>query len=244
MTPEQALEIEKKTRLQSEEMMWYQQRRLRLTASNFGTVAKRRSTTPVANLVKSLLYSKPVNSKPIRWGKNHEVDAEMSYIAYLKQVYTDVSIQHSGLVINCNNPCLACSPDGIVHYVDMNNVVQTGLVEYKCPYSLAEEKKTPTQGCLNKTFFCSLNNDKVEIKKNHSYFYQVQGCLAVTGYKWCDFVVWTPEGISVERISFDFHFWKEVQPKLILFYNKAILPELAVPRHITKQPIREPFLSL
>ena len=50
--------IEQHTQRQSEDSLWHHQRRLRHTASNFGRVAKRRPTTPVGNLVKSLLYSK------------------------------------------------------------------------------------------------------------------------------------------------------------------------------------------
>ena len=46
---EDAAYVEAHTRQQSEESLWFQQRRLRLTASNFGKVAKRRDTTLVAN---------------------------------------------------------------------------------------------------------------------------------------------------------------------------------------------------
>ena len=31
----------------------------------------------------------------------------------------------------------------------------------------------------------------------------MQGQLALTGLEWCDFVIWTLGGISVERIYFD-----------------------------------------
>ena len=55
---EDAAYVEAYTRQQSEDSLWFQQRRLRLTASNFGKVAKRRDTTLVANLVKTLLYGK------------------------------------------------------------------------------------------------------------------------------------------------------------------------------------------
>ena len=82
--------------------------------------------------------------------------------------------------------------------------------------------------------------DLLRLKRKHNYFYQVQGLMAITGRPWCDFVVWTPKGLSVERISFDVEFWSTVKPKLVDFHRSAILPELALPRHPSGQPIREP----
>ena len=64
--------------------------------------------------------------------------------------------------------------------------------------------------------------------------------MAITNRSWCDFVVWTPHGFSVERIAFDNNFWEEVEAKLLKFYNTAVLPELAVPLHTRGQAIREP----
>ena len=57
---------------------------------------------------------------------------------------------------------------------------------------------------------------------------------------WCDFVAWSPKGISVERITFDNELWAETKPKLLNFYHRAVLPELALPRLTRGQPIREP----
>ena len=63
--------------------------------------------------------------------------------------------------------------------------------------------------------------------------------MEITGRQWCDFVIWTPSGTYVQRITAD---WKGIYDKLKDFYYRAILPELALPRHPSKQPIREPFL--
>jgi len=81
--------------------------------------------------------------------------------------------------------------------------------------------------CDETKFYCCLVEGKVTLKRNHAYFFQVQGQLAISGRKWCDFVVWTCKGISVERIFADETFFQECMlPNLRRFYVEAIVPEL------------------
>ena len=219
--------------------MWHHQRKLRLTASNFGRVAKRRSTTPVANLVKSLLYSKAFSTEATRWGTQHEDDAKKQYLEYLHSSgHPTASIKESGLVIDNDSPSLACSPDGLVDIPGEEGVV----VEFKCPYAAAKEGLDPVTAAKTlKTFFCKASvKGSLELKRRHDYFYQVQGTMAITGRSWCDFVVWLPQGMSVERIHFEEDLWAETKPKLLDFYQRALLPELTLPRLPRGQPIREP----
>jgi len=77
-------QIEELTRSQSDNNLWFQQRKKRLTASSFDVVARRRKITPVANLVKMLLYSKPACTMALRWGRDHENDARIAYIKWLR----------------------------------------------------------------------------------------------------------------------------------------------------------------
>lgn len=61
-----------------------------------------------------------------------------------------------------------------------------------------------------KDFFASLCLEQSPYKKNHSFYYQVQGQMGVSGRKWCGFVVWTLKGMSVEKIMFDEAFWEKM----------------------------------
>ena len=72
----------------------------------------------------------------------------------------------------------------------------------------------------------------------------MQGCLAITKRSWCDFVIWTPKGISIERVNADKAFWEAVKVKLERFYLSAVLPELALPCFTSQQPIREPGVGI
>ena len=82
-----------------------------------------------------------------------------------------------------------------------------------------------------KSFFCVQSGTELQLKQTHWYYYQVQRCMAIISKTWCDFVVWTLKGIHVERIDADPEHWRSVKTKLHEFYFKAVLPELAVPRH-------------
>ena len=73
--------------------------------------------------------------------------------------------------------------------------------------------------------FCDTIFERV--KRNHNYYYQVQGELAIMGVPWCDFVVWTKAGIFIERITLDNHLWSNIMlPKLTQFYVDHVVPEI------------------
>ena len=241
VTKEEALRIERETIQQGDDPtgLWKSLRRPRLTASNFRAICKRRPTTPVANAVKTLLYkSISPNVASLRWGRDNEDCARKAYTEEMARRGTPVSTKRSGLVISTNNGCLACSPDGWVE--DENSLEKEGVVEYKCPY--ASRDITPAEAASrDKNFFCNLENGELKLKKKHNYYYQVQGAMAITKRRWCDFVVWTPKGVSVERIDYDASFWSlKMLPQLLNFYEKALLPELAAPEVPNGRPIREP----
>ena len=106
----------------------------------------------VANLVKSLLYSKNLDTSSLRWGRVHEADARVAYQQHLQRSDCDLPVSPCGLVVDQETPCLACSPDGLVGIC--------GLVEYKCPYKAAQQQLTPVQAATALKDFCSaLNSD-------------------------------------------------------------------------------------
>ena len=58
---------------------------------------------------------------------------------------------------------------------------------------------TPLQAAENLTSFpCENVAGSLCLKKYHNYYFQVQGQLAITHAKWCDFMVYTLKGFSVE----------------------------------------------
>ena len=73
------------------------------------------------------------------------------------------------------------------------------------------------------------------LPKSHSYHYQAQCAMYCTNRQWCDLVVMI-KTLYVERISVDPEFKEKVIPKLKEFYFTAILPELASPQAVIREP--------
>ena len=69
-------------------------------------------------------------------------------------------------------------------------------------------------------------DNKIALKKSHSYYYQVQMQLAVTGYSWCDFFLCTTKYSFQQKIYFDKSFWLVNKCKLEMFYSKVVVKEL------------------
>ena len=79
---------------------------------------------------------------------------------------------------------------------------------------------------------------QLHLRENHPYYAQVQGLMAIGGRTWCDFVLFTTKGISVQRISFNIDYWgKTLFPTLIDFYDNCLGPEIVSSVHVLGLPI-------
>ena len=77
---------------------------------------------------------------------------------------------------------------------------------------------------LHRLHWSHLQNDngRLRLKKNHQYFYQIQAQLLL----WCDFVIWIPSKIYVEKIYYDKKFIEEAISKARMFYFNIFLPSI------------------
>ena len=218
-----------------ESVAWFSERRKRITSSNVRTIAKRRSTTPVARLVHQLLYSTFRGNSATRWGldqEQHTVGVYMSWLRDRGSTNPDVNIK-CGLVICTAHPWLAATPDGWV--TDPEASPSLGLVEFKNPYSY--RNLAVTDAIAAKKCDClAINGGRIKLKHSHSYYYQVQMAMFCTNTEWCDFILRTTIDYHCERVQFDESFCVTVLPTLRRFYMMAILPELA----LKAKEIREP----
>jgi len=224
--------IEQATRGQGKNNLWSRERRYRLTASNFGRVAKLRSTTSCRSTVVSILYpDKMDHIENIRYGKDNEKFA----LADLGDILSDsgLAVENCGLYVDTNKCFLAASPDGVIG--------TEAVVEVKCPLKCVDTRldwlaKHDQTFCLQP----DLVTGGLRLKRNHDYFYQVQGQMHITKRPKCYFMVWSPIGYHLEIINYDDEFWNEVEETLENFYMNCLLPEIVDPRAPRGLPIREP----
>ena len=123
-------------------------------------------------------------------GKRHEDHARRTYRSYMNFVgHTGLTVQASGLTLHVTMSFLGASADGFVHDSQMKPA--DGIVEIKCPFSIAGEDVHSMPPRKYQASFClQVKPDGgLQLKKNHNFYTQVRGELAVKGRQWAEFVV-------------------------------------------------------
>ena len=228
-------EIERNTREQRQSPLWFEVRRYRITASRFGEILRRKSETPPDSLVLSILQPRSFSSAATNWGIQSEPLAIQAYLSHQRQLGRDsLIVGPCGFLVSETHPFLGATPDGTV-YDPSNSEQPFGFVEVKCPYT--QRERTPLEACSSPGFCCDA---QLHLRRNHLYYAQVQGQMAVGQRPWCDFVVYTAKGINVERIQFDQGYWQNtLLPKLEAFFDNCLGPEVVSPMHALGLPIRD-----
>jgi hypothetical protein len=141
--------------------------------------------------------------------------------------HNDLSVSECGFFVRKNHGFLGASPNTLAN--DPSCSDPKGLVKIK--HIQMTDNESLTDSLLRKRI-CSSKNDLIELNINHQYFYQVQQQMYVTQRKWTDFVVKGSESndIFCQRINFSQEFWNAIFPKLYLFFQRWMAPEIAYPR--------------
>lgn len=206
--------------------LWKEERKKLCTASKAGRICSMRAYTSYRSIVYEMLYRGEVFSKSLFWGKQNEGEALKELQKHLGK-----KINKCGLFTCANAPFLGATPDGILEDGE-------AIVEVKCPYGSRE--LTPEEGIEKKLITFWKKSGTLEVNKNHSWYYQIQQQLYVTGKKVCIFGCWTTKGFKKQVIEYDKIFFEtQALPKLKKFYESCLLPELVYPKYI-KDLIREP----
>nr|XP_032801379.1 uncharacterized protein LOC116938369 [Petromyzon marinus] len=195
------------------------------------------------------------------WGRDMEATAVELYRQTKQRQMNGryvVRVSPCGLYVDAERPWLAASPDGLVTLEPVAPSVrdldpsspsprspppaveatQRLLLEVKCPYkhragSVREAWASDRKFCLDVVE--QGGRTSYELKREHSYYTQVQCQLAVSRLLLADFVVYTEEDLAIAPVPFDADFWKQTLERLSTFYDKAVRPLLRP----TRPPVEE-----
>ena len=222
--------IECETRAQADCDRWRKERKFRFTASRFHLISRRQRHHET--FAKDLMSPKHFTSRHTVHGQKYEGTAIHEYQKYMTAQKTPVRVLKCGVVVSSEMPVLAASPDGKV--IDFGCSQPFGIIEVKCPST--KSAVTPLDACSDPKFFCAKVDNHCCLKIDQEYYAQVQGQMAITGAAWCDFIVYTFKGMSIQRIVFDQHYWDTLKQKLQSYYFQNFI-SFAVSEHQKDQQV-------
>ncbi|KAL1479807.1 hypothetical protein MTO96_051564 [Rhipicephalus appendiculatus] len=196
VTCDEAIELEKNTRRQSESDTWKKARLHRVTASSFGVAVKRLTWTE-KGLHNFTTHRDLSRLRAIQYGIANEQGAVQRYISTLRTRGHNVEVFRSGLIVEPSCPWLGASPDRLVF--DPAETPPHGILEVKCPYSLKGKSAVEIgdMDCMKRD-----SQGIYRLDRNHDYYYQVLGQMALSHVHWAHFIVFSEKVIIIDRIKF------------------------------------------
>lgn len=170
---------------------WFEERRHRLTASDFGSAAGIKGAYNSRAKLWKLKTGKKEREPPneyMLFGTENEHIAIHSY-----QVVSGNVVDDCGLIVHPSYDFLASSPDGIIDCIGIDGDSK-GCLEVKCRH------KEPHQSI------------------SAQFIAQIFGQLACTGFKECHFHSWSPSGQRTWRVEWVDEYWEWLFPLLQGFW--------------------------
>ena len=233
VSQEERKSIEEQTRCQSKSSLWHVVRARRITGSRCGRILRQIQRTDA--LLIDILYRRPMDPKklpaPIKWGIENECKAREAYTTHMrKEGQSNLVTSACGFIIHPTMGWLGASPDAFVTDPSEKNMIYNGIVEFKCPFS--KKNISPIDACSDPGFYCHVNNGQLHLKHDHIYYHQVQLQLFVTmdTRHWCDFCVYTLQGVAIERIWLDSDWCNKYILELESYFDGYMLPEITFPK--------------
>jgi len=221
---QQIMAIAVKTIGQRNNPDWHSYRNYRFTASNFGKILKaeehsfKNPDSKQLTIVKDeILKNTPIPPcPPMQWGIDHEARAIKEY-----EKRSGFSVKETGIWLFPSGH-LAASPDGLIMSPSDKQQI-LGCVEIKCPYRMRNVNVTrPEHWNANLDYLDTSNN----LLRGHQYYHQIQGEIIATNSAWCDFVVWCPTDLHIERIFPD-RTWRRIYLSKLeyIYFHNFLRPE-------------------
>ncbi|XP_013402438.1 uncharacterized protein LOC106168055 [Lingula anatina] len=192
-------DIEKATRGQARNSVWFEQREGSLTASCFHDIhtkmeSSKKTEVDFNPLISRLLYVSPPSDLPaLKYGRDMEPVAATEFEKMMhSEGHRDLKVTECGLFTSANFSFLRASPDRIID----DACCGKGTVEIKCPISAAHT--VPNSDSLDYLVRCG---DRDILKENHKYLTQIIGQMAITDCQYCDFFVYSKFGFFIRELD-------------------------------------------
>ena len=127
---------------------------------------------------------------PIKWSIDNESHACEPYSQHMNtNGHKGLTTRPCGFVVPPTMGWLGATPDAFVN--NPTYELSSGIAEFKCPSSVKDA--TPLDACQKPSFYCTVANGKLRLKRQHLYYHQVQLQLYVgmDMYHWCEFCIYT-----------------------------------------------------
>ncbi|KAK7895769.1 hypothetical protein WMY93_021094 [Mugilogobius chulae] len=204
------------TKEQSASPSWHIHRAGRITSTTFYNTSKS-GHVDRTTLHKIMGYTdNNIQVPAVVWGRENEKIGRQHYINYISKRHNNVTVDITGFVVRPDEPHLGTSPDGTVSC----SCCGDGVLEIKCPYRYREGLR----GAHLSEDFCL--DQRMQLKKKHQYYHQVQLHMFVSNVNYCDFIVWTTKELIINRIQRDEQLLQEALVVAKESFLSCILPEL------------------
>ena len=146
------------------------------------------------------MFYSSVKTSSLKNGLANESVALTEYVTFLISQSVTVNLFQPGRILSKSHPFLRASLDSIVTNVDN---LETRGVENKCPSSKLDQ--SINDFLKDKKFYLEKANGKIQLKRSHKYFYQIQGQMFCTKLKRVNFVVYFGKNVPlyVETVTFN-----------------------------------------
>lgn len=146
------------------------------------------------------------------------------------------------MFINYESPFIGASPDARARC----DCCGEKVLEVKCPHCLTTGKKIADLKCLApRTLSINPTSNTPSLsshmlKRNHSYYYQVQAQMLCAGVDCADFMIWSStEDPHLETIERDENMLRDMITRSEMYFYNVILPEL-FGKHYTREALSNP----
>ncbi len=222
--------IEKATRGQNENPLWFSVRRHAITASKAHEIKTRMTTASrlgVGNTSFENIFSKMAGNKgpcadlpALKFGRSMEAEAVESFTEMFSKSHKNVRVTECGIFFLHEMPFLGGSPDRIISCDCCGN----SCLEVKCPYSILHTTPNDPDGKL--PYLNYDTDNELRLNRAHKYYTQCQIQMAATKISKCHFFVWTSHGFHSETINFDESLWEKNKAAFQSFYWHIYVPHL------------------